>query len=94
MGTKSASVTSASGPWTVLARHDWGGEAGFTTTLVRALGELDDIDGSDVLYGYVDCEAVRAVLAGGRESTGATEVRFDYEGYEIRVLADGTIAAR
>ena len=78
-----------SGEWTVLSEHDWEGTGELVTTIVDALGALENSDGEDVLHDYVDVEAVEVVL-----KSGATEIRFEYEDYEIRLSADGIISAR
>lgn len=78
--------------WLVLANHDWTDSMALETSLYIALESLEGV--SDVyLYGSVDVEAVRDALA-PEAGHGASEIRFTYEGYEVRVEADGTIAVR
>jgi hypothetical protein len=78
--------------WSVIAYHDWDGPEALETTLRNALDSLEGNPGG-VLYDYVDPEAVVDVLTPGA-SRGATEIRFEFEGHEIRVARDGAIAAR
>lgn len=79
------------GPWTDLGHHDWEGTDALETTLSDALHELDGHE--SILYEHVDTEALRDVIDPGRER-GAAEVRFRYGHHEIRLTAEGSIAAR
>jgi len=81
------------GGWHPLATHDWSDARALETSLCAALEELDTVHGEVVLYEYVDVEAVRDALDPGA-MRGVSEVRFDYDTYEVRVSMDGTIAVR
>lgn len=80
--------------WVVLASHDWDGSETIETTLYGAISDLDGGSEDVVLYDYVDTEAVAHALGPDRGGRGASEVRFEYEGYEIKITGDGTISAR
>ncbi|MHB9288842.1 HalOD1 output domain-containing protein [Halobacteriales archaeon Cl-PHB] len=80
--------------WTRLETHHWDGSTGLETSLVDALAGLDvDVDGVP-LYEYVDVEALVTAFAPTHPDRGVGQVSFTYEGYEVRISADGTIAAR
>jgi hypothetical protein len=79
--------------WSALGYHDWDENTTIESTLMEALGDLPGTAEAGVLYDYVDTEAVVDLLE-PNSGRGATEVRFEYEGHEIRVTQDGTIAAR
>lgn len=87
------SMSGDSSGWRVLAAHDWDGSTALETSLCSAFEALEGVPDDVYLYGSVDVEALREALAPGAER-GASEVRFEYEGYEVRVDADGTIAVR
>ncbi len=92
MATNAAAWASAVDNWTVVAVHDWAGTQNIETTLVNALGDLEDApDG--VLYDHVDLEALVRVIEPD-DAKGASEVRFEYGWYDVRIDADGTIAIR
>ena len=78
--------------WDVLATHDWRGNQAIETSLSNALDQLATT--SAPLYDYIDLEAVRDTLGPEASQRGASEVRFEYENFEIRITDDGTIAAR
>lgn len=87
--TKTEDVNS----WNELATHDWSGEQSIETTVSTALLCLTSTDGNP-LYDYIDLEAVADALGSEASGRGASEIRFDYEDYEIRIRQDGTIASR
>lgn len=80
--------------WTPLATHDWEGDDAIEGTLAGALSGIDDDSSNVVLYDHVDLEAITDALVPGSPERGASEVRFEYGHYEIKIEADGTIAAR
>lgn len=93
MSTETDAASWPAEPWSALAYHDWGETTSIESTLLEALDELPGTAEAGVLYDYVDTEAVVDLLEPSSDR-GATEVRFEYEGHEIRVTQDGTIAAR
>jgi len=80
------------GAWSVVGRHDWDGTGTLETTLRDALDGFD-AETDDVLYRYVDVEALVDALSPDADR-GASEVRFDYGRHEVRVSRDGTVAVR
>lgn len=92
MAVNAAAWVSAVETWTVVAVHDWQGTQSIETTLANALATLTDTR-DDVLYDHVDLEALSDVV-GPNEDRGASEVRFDYGPYEVRIEGDGTVAIR
>lgn len=88
------SRTSAPGMWETLSTHDWSGDKAIETTVSDALLSLDCTGDGKALYDYIDLEAAIETLGPKDAQRGASEIRFDYEDYEIRILQDGTIAAR
>ncbi|WP_340100084.1 HalOD1 output domain-containing protein [Salinibaculum salinum] len=92
MSTKSNRRASSS--WEELARHDWSDNQAIETTLTGALQELDCSTDGKLLYDYIDLEAVTNTFGPEESRCGASEVRFDFEDYEIRIAQDGTIGAR
>ncbi|MEF8853819.1 MAG: HalOD1 output domain-containing protein [Haloarculaceae archaeon] len=82
-----------SGQWSVVEYHDWEGPEALEGTLRDAVDALRGDPGEQRLYDYIDVEAVTDVLAGGTDR-GASQVRFEVGPHEVRVSADGTIAAR
>jgi len=80
------------GSWRLLATHDWSDSTALEASLSTALEGLDGAP-ADVLYEYVDVEAVREAISPGTDR-GVSEVRFEYGRHEVRVADDGTIAAR
>ncbi|QCC46270.1 HalOD1 output domain-containing protein [Halobellus limi] len=79
--------------WSVLTRENWENEGEFLIRLADALGGLDGTDDDVSLYDHVEIEALTRALLPESESRAVSEVRFEYQGYEIRVTRDGLIAA-
>ena len=94
---RTTSVDSESGDsqsgWRVLANHDWTDSTALETSLCRVFHALEDVSDEVYLYECVDVEAVREAFGPGSER-GVSEVRFEYEGYDVRVDDAGTIAVR
>ena len=80
--------------WETVATHDWGATEGIESTLVTALDTLAEDEFTGTLYDYIDLEAVLRVLDPGDFEHGASEVRFEYDGHEIRITNEGHIEAR
>jgi hypothetical protein len=93
MSSDYGGVSASAEMWSVLAYHDWSEDNAIETTLIEALDELTESSEVGILYDYVDTEAVVDLLNPGSDR-GATEVRFEYEGHEIRITQDGTVAVR
>lgn len=93
MSSDCGGVSASAEMWSVLAYHDWSEDDAIETTLIEALDGLTESSEVGTLYDYVDTEAVVDLLEPGSDR-GATEVRFEYEGHEIRIAQDGTVAAR
>jgi hypothetical protein len=91
MATSSA-VTGAT--WETLATHDWGATEGIESTLVTALDTLTEGEFTETLYDYIDLDAVLRVLDPGDIEHGASEVRFEYNGHDVRITNEGRIQAR
>jgi len=79
--------------WSVITRDTWEDEGELLVRLSDALGSLDETDDDVSLYDHVEIEAVTRALLPDAESRAVSEIRFDYQGYEIRVTRDGVIAA-
>jgi hypothetical protein len=80
------------GAWTVLDDDGWETVDGLLTRLTDALAGLGPEDGT-VLYDHVAVDAVLDALEPESESRGVSEVRFDYDRYEIKITGGGVIAA-
>jgi hypothetical protein len=80
--------------WDVLATHNWNDTQSIETTVSNALLRLNCKTDGKPLYDYIDLEAATETLGSKGTKRGASEIRFDYENYEIRILQDGTVAAR
>lgn len=92
MSTESTAGTR--GTWETLASHDWSETQAIEMTLSAALEHLDSGADETLLYDYIDLEAVVNAFDPETTQRGASEVRFRYEDYQIRITHDGTIAAR
>ena len=77
----------------ILARNGWDDEDELLVRLTEALSGLDGTDDDVSLYDHVEIEAVTRALLPGSESRAVSEVKFEYQGYEISVSRDGVIAA-
>ncbi len=86
--------TRSTGSWEILVRHDGSESQELETTISNALLRLDSGTEGKPLYDYIDLEAAAETLGRGRGGWGASEIRFEYEDYEIRITDDGTVAAR
>ena len=88
------SGSTAPDSWDVLTVHDWEGPQSIETSLSTALERLDGGADQSILYDYIDVEAVTDAFDPERSDRGASEIRFEYHGYEVRLSQDGTIAVR
>lgn len=93
MSSTSDSGERGTDTWSVIRYHDWDSKKGIETTLIEVLDSLGGSTEETILYDYIDVEALVEVLA-PESRRGASEIRFEYEGYEIRVSRDGTVAVR
>jgi hypothetical protein len=80
------------GAWTVLDTEGWETGDDLLIRLTDALAGLGPEDGT-VLYDHVAVDAVLDALEPESESRGVSEVRFDYDRYEIKITGGGVIAA-
>lgn len=94
MATKAGAAITTDARWSVLTRQAWDGSEELETVLVEALHSLDGIDEDETLFEYVDTEALNDVLARTPSETGASEIRFDFQDYEVRLTHRGIIAVR
>lgn len=92
MSSASNSGERGTGTWSVVGYHDWDSQEGIETTLVEALDTLGGEEDA-VLYDYIDVEAMVDAMAPGSRR-GASEIRFEYDRYEVRVSRDGAVAVR
>lgn len=90
----SNSEPSDAGSWTALGTHDWEGTVALETSLGDALGRLAGTSTETPFYDHVDIEAVTEAFGPTRSDRGVSEIHFEYEGLEVRITQDGTIAAR
>lgn len=74
--------------------HNWNGDQSVETTVESALLDFTGSSEGKPLCEYIDLKAVTEALGSEASGRGASEVRFDYEKSEIRILQDGTITAR
>jgi hypothetical protein len=88
------SASSSSGSWSVLTREPWETQDELLVALADAVCGIDGIDDDLTLSDSVDIEAVIAALLPDQRSRGVSEIRFEIDGYEIRVIRDGVIAAQ
>ncbi|WP_188786977.1 HalOD1 output domain-containing protein [Halobellus salinus] len=86
------SGTGAVGSWAVLDDDGWETGDGLLTRLTDALAGLGPEDGT-VLYDHVAVDAVLNALEPDSPARGVSEVRFDYDRYEVKITRDGVIAA-
>lgn len=82
----------STGTWSVLERGAWETRDELLVRLTGAVRDLDPDDGT-VLYDRVAVDAMLDALAPESASRGVSEIRFEYGDYEIKVAADGVIAA-
>jgi hypothetical protein len=80
--------------WDVLTVHNWDGSQSIETSLSTALDRLDGGSDESILYDHIDAEAITDAFDPERGDRGASEIRFDYHGYEVRLTRNGTIAVR
>ena len=80
------------GSWAVLDDDGWETGDGLLARLTDALAGVGPEDGT-VLYDHVAVDAVLDALEPESESRGVSEVRFDYDRYEIKITGGGVIAA-
>lgn len=82
----------AAGSWAVLDDDGWETGDGLLIRLTDALAGLGPDDGT-VLYDHVAVDAVLDALEPDAPARGVSEVRFDYDGYEVKITRNGVIAA-
>lgn len=86
------SGTGSAGSWAVLDRGAWKTDDELLVRLVDVVGDLDT-DEDTVLQDHVAVEAVLDALEPESPSRGASEIRFEYGRYEIKITQAGVIAA-
>ena len=84
--------TGPTGTWAVLDTEGWETGDDLLIRLTDALAGLGPEDGT-VLYDHVAVDAVLDALEPESESRGVSEVRFDYDQYEVKITRNGVIAA-
>jgi CheY-like chemotaxis protein len=83
--------------WQVLGHHDWDdGETPSTATVTALAAETGTDPGElDPLYGWIDPDALdRTLRSTATGAGGHVELRFDYDGYTVRVDSAGLLAFR
>ena len=80
------------GSWAVLDDDGWETGDGLLARLTDALAGVGPEDGT-VLYDHVAVDAVLDALEPDTPGRGVSEVRFDYDRYEVKITRNGVIAA-
>lgn len=80
-------------------RHDWESDRSLSRTIVEAIAAMQNTDPGDVegLETVVDSDAIDRLFEPRREAhrrNGAGHIRFELDGYDVRVTWDGDVSIR
>ena len=84
--------TGSTGTWAVLDNEGWETGDDLLIRLTDALAGIGPEDGT-ALYDHVAVDAVLDALEPDSSSRGVSEIRFDYDRYEVMITRGGVIAA-